>query len=222
MEKSHADSYNIYEMIFSFPSEVIMSNDEYKKELKRTTSFAELAGDIINYQPRTSRKREKVDYADPYFRVLDAGHDLLMAKKRGKEIYENLPKELQRIVGELESIVKDMTLSAMSDDFDYSVELNRSYFNMMRIDRLSNLLAFKMKRFTRNKDDVEKYLGDIGKGSLKDFNKQLSRMTGIAEELSTSSNMFMDHIEKEFVLENDMLIKRDLAHEKTMDMINHM
>jgi hypothetical protein len=198
-----------------------MSNDENYRELKRT-SFAELAGDFINYKPRTSRKREKIDYDDPYFRILDAGHDLLMAKRRGKEIYDNLPKDLRRIVGELESIVKEMTLSAMSDEFDYSVELNRSYFNMMRIDRLSNLLAFKMKRFTKNRDEVEKYLGELGKGTFRDFTKELTRCVGIAEELTKASNMFMDHIEKEYILENDALIKRDLAHEKTMDMINHM
>ncbi len=196
-----------------------MSNDENYKELTRQTSFAELAGDFINYKPRVSRKREKIDYDDPYFRVMDAGHDLMMAKKRGKDIYENLPKELRRLVGELESIVKEMTMSALSDDFDYSVELNRNYFNMMRIDRLANLLAFKMKRFAKNKGDVEKYLGDIGKGSFKDFNKELSRYVGIADELAMSSNLFMDYMEKEYVLEDNVLIKRDLAHEKTMTMI---
>lgn len=184
----------------------------------RKTSFEELAGEEINYTPRKRRPKEPISYDDPYFRLLDAGHDFLIAKKRSKEIVDNLPKELRQMISELEAIMKDMTMSAMEDDFDYGVQLNKVYFDMMRIERIASLLSFKMKQFYKNKGMVMEYLEGIGEGSYNNFVKELSKYTGMANELTLSSNIFMDHIEKEYVLQDDMLIKRSLAHEKTMTM----
>ena len=195
-------------------------DDENIKKKTRSISFSELAGDAIGYKPNFSRPHKEISYDDPYFRMLDAGHDLLLSKKRGKEIVEHLPKDLQNILMELEGIIKEMTMAAMADDFDYELQLNRVYFNMMRVDRLSSVLSYKMKRFAKNQKDVEAYFGADGKRSMHSFMNEITKLVSITEELSLSSNLFMNYMEETYSLDQEFLNKRALAHEKTLNMTN--
>ncbi|WP_026495110.1 hypothetical protein [Butyrivibrio sp. WCD3002] len=185
-----------------------MSKDENAKKKVRTTNFAELASDFINYKPKITRPKQSVTPDDPYFKVMDTGHRLLVAKKRGKDIYDHLPDDLQHILVELDAIIKEMTLASMEDDFDYSVQLNRTYFNMSRISRLASLLSFKLGRFTKNKTDVELYLGNNGKSAMTNFVNEISKFASMADDLTRSSNLFMDYLEKEYTLDKDLLVKR--------------
>ena len=169
-------------------------DDENVKKKTRTISFSDLAGDAISYKPDFTRPHKEITYDDPYFRVLDAGHNLLLSKKKGKEIVEKLPRDLKNLILELEGIIKEMTMSAMEDDFDYEMQLNRVYFNMMRVDRLSSVLAYKMKRFAKNSKDVEAYFGADGKKSLRSFLAEITKLVSISEELSLSSNLFISKL----------------------------
>ena len=193
--------------------------DDEKKNGIREISFSELAGDMITYKPKVTRNREQIRDDDPYFRVIDAGHDLLMKKKRGKELVDSLPKSLQGMILELEAIMKEITLSAMEDEFDYRTQMDRYYFHMIRINSLGTLMAFKMNRFVKDRTAVEKYLGELGKDRFPEFLRELRLFAGIGEELAMSSGLFMDHLENDYTLEPDVMQKRILENERIMTLM---
>ena len=90
--------------------------DELKKKMDNSIvkeiSFHDLVGDMLTYKPRAVRRgRSIIENDDPYFRVIDAGHDLLMTSKRNRKLVGNLPKELQSMVLELEAIMKIYSLA---------------------------------------------------------------------------------------------------------------
>lgn len=184
-----------------------MADEENKKHV-REVSFSELAGDVINYKPKVVRSKEQIRDDDPYFRVIDAGHDLIMQKKRGKDIVDRLPKSLQGMILELEAIMKEITLSAMEDDFDYRTQMDRYYFHMMRINSLGLLMSFKMNRFVKDRTAVEKYLNGLDKSRFPAFLKELRQFVGIGEELSKSTALFMDHLEQDYTMSPEAMQKR--------------
>ncbi len=193
--------------------------DEEKKKGIREISFSELAGDMVTYKPKVTRNREQIRDDDPYFRVIDAGHDLLMKKKKGKELVDCLPKSLQSMILELEAIMKEITLSAMEDEFDYRTQMDRYYFHMIRINSLGLLMSFRMNRFIKDRTAVEKYLGGLGKDRFPEFLRELRFFVGIGEELALSSGIFMDHLEADYTLEPDTLEKRTMEKERVMSMM---
>ena len=192
--------------------------EEEKKLASRVISFSELAADKLSASQRESIVRRKIPYTDPYFRMLDAGHALLMEQKRSIDIVNGLPGDLQQILMELESIIKEITLTAMEDDFDYHTQLNRYYFHMMRVHRLSSVLSFKMSHFMKNRTAVEKYFGSDGKSSYQNFVNRLNRLVSASDELILSSNLFMDGMEKDTLLPEELRSKRVLSTERTMEM----
>jgi len=181
--------------------------DEEKKRV-REVSFSELAGDLISYKPKVVRSKEKIRDDDPYFRVIDAGHDLIMQKKKGKAIVDQLPKSLQSMILELEAIMKEITLSAMEDDFDYRTQMDRYYFHMMRINSLGLLMSFKMNRFLKDRTAVEKYLSGLDKNRFPEFLRELRQFVGIGEELSNATVLFMDHLERDYTMAPEVVQKR--------------
>ncbi len=181
--------------------------DEEKKRV-REVSFSELAGDLISYKPKVVRSKEKIRDDDPYFRVIDAGHDLIMQKKKGKAIVDQLPKSLQSMILELEAIMKEITLSAMEDDFDYRTQMDRYYFHMMRINSLGLLMSFKMNRFLKDRTAVEKYLSGLDKNRFPEFLRELRQFVGIGEELSNATILFMDHLERDYTMAPEVVQKR--------------
>ncbi|MBQ3790309.1 MAG: hypothetical protein II800_05200 [Lachnospiraceae bacterium] len=181
--------------------------DEEKKRV-REVSFSELAGDLISYKPKVVRSKEKILDDDPYFRVIDAGHDLIMQKKKGKAIVDQLPKSLQSMILELEAIMKEITLSAMEDDFDYRTQMDRYYFHMMRINSLGLLMSFKMNRFLKDRTAVEKYLSGLDKNRFPEFLRELRQFVGIGEELSNATVLFMDHLERDYTMAPEVVQKR--------------
>ncbi len=195
-----------------------MDNEENKKGF-REVSFSELAGEVINYKPKVVRKREEIMDDDPYFRVIDAGHDLIMQKKRGKELVDHLPKSLQSMILELEAIMKEITLSAMEDDFDYRTQMNRYYFHMMRINSLGLLMNFKMNRFVKDRTAVEKYLNGMDKNRFPEFLRELRQFAGIGQELSLSTGLFMDLLERDYTMSEEAVRKRAEEKERIMEMM---
>ncbi len=181
--------------------------DEEKKRV-REVSFSELAGDLISYKPKVVRSKEKIRDDDPYFRVIDAGHDLIMQKKKGKAIVDQLPKSLQSMILELEAIMKEITLSAMEDDFDYRTQMDRYYFHMMRINSLGLLMSFKMNRFLKDRTAVEKYLSGLDKNRFPEFLRELRQFVGIGEELSNATILFMDQLERDYTMAPEVVQKR--------------
>jgi len=197
-----------------------MDEEEKKRSTARRISFSDLAADTLNFKPKEEIVRKKVSYDDPYFRMLDAGHALLIEKKRAGDLIGSLPKDLGQILLELESILKDMTLSAMEDDFDYHTQLNRYYFHMMRVNRLSSVLSFKMSRFLKNRGAVEKYFAAESKSGYQNFVNRLNRFVSVSDELILSSNLFMDSLERDNSLPEELRSKRVLSNEKTLEMIH--
>ena len=193
-------------------------SEEEKKLSSRVISFSELAADKLSASQRENIVRRKIPYTDPYFRMLDAGHALLLEQKRSRELVNGLPGDLQQILMELESIIKDITLSAMEDDFDYHTQLNRYYFLMMRVHRLSSVLSFKMGRFMKNRTAVEKYFGSDGRTGYQNFVNRLTRLVSASDELILSSSLFMDGMEKDALLPEELLSKRAQSTERTMEM----
>ncbi len=194
------------------------NTEDEKKRGSRVITFSDLAGDSLASKPQAERSRRKISYADPYFRMLDASHALLMEKKKALDIINSLPADIRQIITELEAIIKEISLSAMEDDFDYHTQLNRYYFHMMRIDRLSSVLSYRMSRFMKNRAAVEKYFGADRKNSYHSFVSRLSVLVSTADELTLSSNLFMDNMEKNLEIPEDLISKRSLTKEKTMEM----
>ncbi|MCR4764208.1 MAG: hypothetical protein K5696_11835 [Lachnospiraceae bacterium] len=196
-----------------------MTEDEIKKGA-REISFHELVGDMVTYKPRIVRGREAIRDDDPYFRVIDVGHDLLMTKKKNKDLADHLPKALQGMILELEAIMKEITLAAMEDDFDYRTQLDRYYFYMIRINYLATLMSFKMGRFLNDRTAVEKYLGNsMGRNRLQEFIKELSVFAEIGKEMSSAATLFMDQLEASYTMDQRCLNKRELAMEQAMTMM---
>ena len=195
-----------------------MAEEGKKKGLTKEISFAELAGDVISYKPKRVRAKEQIRDDDPYFRTIDAGHDLLMRGKRDKDLVDRLPKAMSAMIVELEAIMKEITLSAMEDEFDYRTQMNRYYFHMVRINYLSTMITFQLGRFVRNRTAVEKYLGDLPKDRIREFISELHMFSQITGELSLAATMFMDHVEADFELPEDMIQKRALSMEQARAM----
>ena len=193
-----------------------MTEEEKKKGLTKEISFAELAGDMIAYKPKHVRAREQIRDDDPYFRTIDAGHDLLMRGKRCKDLVDRLPTSLNSMILELEAIMKELTLSAMEDEFDYRTQMNRYYFHMVRINYLASLVSFQLSRFIKDRTAVQKYLGDLPRDRMRGFSTDLRMIAQIGDELALASTMFMDHVEADFELSQDMLEKRAMSAEQVL------
>ncbi len=201
-----------------------MADNDLRKDMERETkeesgsvrriSFRELAGDMASYKPVTVRNRKKIADLDPYFTVLDNGRDYVMQKKRCKDLVEKLPGELQQILNELEALMKEMTYDAIADDYDYQDRMDRYYFTMIRVNQLSEEMKFKLRRFSNNQKGVEKYLGALGTKQVTDFLTKIGVLTNIASDLSTSCNMFMDKMEKDYdILLPQHIKEREMARD---------
>ena len=188
----------------------------------REISLQELMGEPEGgYKRREVRMKEEIYDDDPYFRVIDAGHDLLMEKKKAKELVDHLPAVLQSMLAELEGIMKEITLAAMEDSFDYRTQVDRYYFYMMRINYLSSLLAFRMQSFVASTPSLLHLLDVTGKREREEeVRKQLQAISGIGDELKLSSNLFMNHLEKEYSVEMETMKKRELVREKAQAMMH--
>lgn len=187
----------------------------------RLISFQELAGAAISYKPTPVRNRRRIKDTDPYFTVLDNGREFILQRKRCKEMVENLPKELQKIVNELDQLMKEMATEALNSDFDYQDQLNRYYFRMMQVNHLCTILSNRLRRFSKNQKAVETYLGSFGKKKVVEFLDKISILTSTANDLTVSCNLFMDHMEKDYdVLLPEHLKKRELVREQTQLMIS--
>ena len=191
-----------------------MTEEEKKKGFTKEISFAELAGDMISYKPKRVRAKEQIRDDDPYFRTIDAGHDFLMHGKRSRDLIDKLPKALHAMILELESIMKELTLSAMEDEFDYRTQMDRYYFHMVRINYLASLISFQLGRFTANRMAMQKYLGDLPQDKMRGFVTDLRMIAQIGDELMLASTSFMDHLEADFELAPEMMEKRAMAMEK--------
>ena len=201
-----------------------MADNDLRKDMEREAedrsgsvrriSFEELAGDMISYKPKPVRNRKKIADLDPYFTVLDNGRDYVMQKKRCKDLVEKLPGELQQLMNELESLMKEMTYDAITDDYDYQDRMDRYYFRMIRVNQLSEDLKFKLRRFSNNQKGIEKYLGALGTKQVTAFLTKIGLMTDIATDLSTSCNLFMDKMEKDYdILLPQHIKEREMARD---------
>ena len=168
---------------------------------------------------RKGRTRRTTELDDPYYRVIDAGHDLLMTTKLNKELVENLPAELRKMLLELESIAKEITLSAVEDDFDYRVKLNRYYFHMIRVHFLASVMSSRVSRVLGNSAAAAKILGNPGPKKMASFLDGLKAFSEIGEELTTASGLFMNNMEAEKMLDKDILQARQIAEDKALEMI---
>ncbi len=183
----------------------------------RLVSFQELAGDIASFKPTPVRNRKRIRDTDPYFSVLDHGREFILQRKRCKEMVESLPKELQKIIDELDQLMKEMANEALNSEFDYQDQLNRYYFRMMQVNHLSSILRHRLRRFSKNQKAIETYLSGFGKKKVTEFLDKISILSTTANDLSLSCNLFMDHMEKDYaVLTPEQIKKRELVREQTM------
>ena len=187
----------------------------------RLVSFQELAGEMASFKPTPVRNRKRIKDTDPYFDVLDHGRDFILQRRRCKDMVENLPKELQKIVDQLDQIMKEMATEALNSEFDYQDQLNRYYFRMMQVNHLSTILRHRLRRFSKNQKAIETYLGGFGKKRVTEFLEKIAILTSTANDLSISCDLFMDHMEKDYsILLPEHLKKRQLVREQTQLMMN--
>ena len=179
----------------------------------REISIQELVGEPREgFKRHKVRNRERIRDDDPYFRVIDAGHDLLMTKKKYREAADCLPAALQSMLLELEGILKEITLAAMEDAFDYRTQVDRYYFFMLQINYLSSLVAFRIQHFVVSSGSMPQLLGALGnKERCEEVMRELRELAGIGDELKLSSNIFMDHLELDDSIEPKYLEKRKLV-----------
>ena len=198
----------------------MFENDSEKiGKLTKTVSFSDLAKDLLEFKPPFERPVKNVDYKDPYYTVLDNSYRYMLRKKNLKKMLTNLPEDIQDMLLELEGLVKDLTLAAVEDDFDFETQMNKYYFTMTQIDSLSSLISFKIDRFTKTKPDIELYYGNTGKHSLQKTLGELSDFAKITNDLSLSANLFMDHLERDYSVDKELQLKRQKAHERALSMM---
>lgn len=198
--------------------------DELKKKMDNSIvkeiSFHDLVGDMLTYKPRAVRRgRSIIENDDPYFRVIDAGHDLLMTSKRNRKLVGNLPKELQSMVLELEAIMKEITLSAVEDDFDYRSKLNRYYFQMIRVNYLGSVMSYRMNRFLESSTEARKYLGTLSENKTPLYIKEMRAFVEIGREMMLASNLFMNNLEEDYTMEEQLLQQRELSNDRALQMM---
>ena len=203
-----------------------MAIEEEKKKKPsgtREISFHDLVQQTRRPAPerpgRKGRVRRTTELDDPYYRVIDAGHDLLMTARLNKELVESLPAELRKMLLELESIAKEITLSAVEDDFDYSVKINRYYFHMIRVHFLASVMSFRISRILGNRAAVSKILGNPDPKKMSSFLAGLQAFSEIGEELTAASGVFMNNMEAENALDKSVLEARQAADEKVLEII---
>ncbi|MCR5178210.1 MAG: hypothetical protein K6C95_04410 [Lachnospiraceae bacterium] len=194
-----------------------MEAEAEKNGSVRRITFEELAGEMAAYKPRPIRNRKKIADLDPYFSVLDNGREYVMQKKKCSDLVEKLPGELQQILSELEALMKQMTYDAIEDDYDYQDRMDRYYLNMIRVNQLCGEMKFKLKRLSNNQKAVERYLGEPGSPKVTNFMTRIGVLTTAASELSTSCNIFMDKMEKDYdILLPEHIKVRELARDNAV------
>ena len=189
----------------------MQGQDSLNGEGHRIISFDQLSSTKGPPKPaKTRARRERDTDSDPYYQVIDTSYDFLLARKRGRGNCRGLSPELIAVLNDLETILKEMTMAALDDEFDYHVQMNRYYVNMLRVYSLSALLGCRVRTFTRTQGAALTTLTAIGDKTMPEALRYLNQLVNIGDKLSLESNLFMDHIEKAHPL--DMRLKDRRSH----------
>ena len=183
----------------------------------REISFHELASKALKApakKVRPAKKTESIRDNDPFFHVIDAGHDLLMTGKQNRRLRGKLPYELEAMILELEAIMKEITLSAMEDDFDYRVKMDHYFFLMMRINYLGSIMSYRLNRFAGSRTAAQKYLGSLARDHMPEVLQELRTFAEIGEELTLATNQWMDMQQAQNALEPEWLEERERRMEE--------
>ncbi len=184
--------------------------DELKKKMDNSIvkeiSFHDLVGDMLTYKPRAVRRgRSLIENDDPFFRVIDAGHDLLMTSKRNRKLVGNLPKELQSMVLELEAIMKEIA--------------GGEFMIFGNVNYLGSVMSYRMNRFLESSTEARKYLGTLSENKTPLYIKEMRAFVEIGREMMLASNLFMNNLEEDYTMEEQLLQQRELSNDRALQMM---
>ncbi|MCR5626860.1 MAG: hypothetical protein K6F99_06045 [Lachnospiraceae bacterium] len=185
-----------------------MNDGSPVKQKVKKIDLKALSKEITGFEPGealTPRERQKNPNA--YFNMLDAGRDYLLWSKRYGSIKKNLPKHLGKMILELEKIAQKMNMTAIENSFDYSVNYNDLYFDMMQAENVSLLLNHTLKNFMKSEKAL-KAVGAPESPERKKFVAHIQKLAATASNMSKSISLFMNQMEREFVFEDKILEKR--------------
>ena len=187
----------ILSRIIEKEAEKIKTNDKVRR-----VGFKELINGVVNAQPNIPPvRKERVRPGNAYYAVLDRGREFLVWKKRHASDLERLPESLSSMVVELEKLMKKMNMTAITDDYDYSVHYNECYFDLMQVNSLSMKLDHSLNNYLKSegKSAARDKKGQVTDGA---YTSRISKLAGLAGLMITSSKAFMDQLEREFSIDS--------------------
>ena len=180
------------------------AEEEAKKV--RKVGLKELAKDIVRFEPEPKKnKRRSSEATGAYFSALDAGREFLVWSRKNRALQDQLPDRFPYALLELEKLVQKMNMDAIMDSFDYEVRYNEYYFDLARIETIALDLSGRLSRFLKNEKALEAAFGEAGTKEREAEIAHLRKCGAIARLLEQSAKLFLDQLERDYELEEDLL-----------------